>query len=161
MGFSSQKGDATHNGKGSAKMTTPVFSALNFAALHAPGHFALRLGPASSTDFTLLSSLEGGAIFADVESTHDGGSPFAKKDLGLPKYEAFTVPIGLSISSELFDWVAGSWGAEPSTKDGALLTLDANFNLKNEAEFFRALLVATEVPALDAASNEVGHFKLR
>ena len=123
--------------------------------------FALRLGTTNIPDVTLLKDFEGGNIYADVVSNFTAGLHFAKKHLGAPKYEELALTVGLSFSQDLFDWVSGSWGPNPAKKDGAVLTLDHNLNIKREAEFSGALITETTVPALDAASKEVGYLTVR
>jgi hypothetical protein len=124
-------------------------------------NFALRVDTGNVTDITLLSYREGGTIYADVIEAFDAGLDFARKHLGPPKYEAFALPIGVGISQGLFDWVASSWGPNPETRDGAVLGADAYFNIQSEAAFSRALIVETQIPALDAASNQAGYFTVR
>jgi len=125
------------------------------------GHFALRLDTNNASEITLLSGSEGGSISADVVSIFEAGLHFARKHLGPPKYETFAIPIGVAASQGLFDWVAGSWGSTPESRDGAVLGVDANFNIKSEVGFTGALIVETGIPALDAASKEAGHLTIR
>jgi hypothetical protein len=127
----------------------------------AAGHFALRLDANNASEITLLSASEGGSVYADVVSVFEDGLHFARKHLGPPKYETFAIPIGVAASKGLFDWVAGSWGATPESRDGAVLGVDANFNIKSEVGFSGALIVETGIPALDAASKEAGHLTVR
>ncbi len=130
-----------------------------FRALLA-GHFALRLGSGGAADVTLLGQgFEGGNIHADVIS--EQSTPFTKKHLGPPKYEAFSVPLGLSMSDELFDWIAGSWGAQPEKKAGAVLSLDYKLDIKTEARFSGALVTETTIPPLDSASKEAGYLTVK
>jgi hypothetical protein len=124
-------------------------------------HFALRLGTSDSSEITLLSDREGGSVYSDVVSVFEGGLHFAKKHLGPPKYEAFTIPIGVAMPDGLFDWVAGSWRSTPEAKDGAVLGVDANFNIKSETGFSGALVLETRIPALDAASKQAGYLTVR
>jgi len=131
-----------------------------FRAL-ASGHFALRLDTANASEITLLANADGGSVYADVISVFEAALHFARKHPGLPKYEAFEIPIGVAASTGLFDWVAGSWGPSPEARDGAVLGVDFNFNIKSEVEFSGALVVETEIPALDAASKEAGHLTVR
>jgi hypothetical protein len=125
------------------------------------GYFALRLGASNASEITLLSSSDGGSVYADVNSVFEMGLHFARKHLGSPKYEAFAIPIGVAISQGLFDWVAGSWGQNPKAKDGAVLGVDTNFNIKSEAGFSGAFVVETGIPALDAASKQAGYLTVR
>lgn len=141
-------------------MTGILLDAKLFRAFSA-GHFALRLDSNNASDFTMLADADGGRIFADVVSVFEGGLHFPRKHLGFPKYEAFEVPIGVAASTGLFNWVAASWGASPDARDGAVLKVDANFNIKSEVGFSGALVVETEIPALDAASKEAGNLTVR
>ena len=125
------------------------------------GHFALRLDTDNVSEITLLPGSVGGSVYADVTSVFEAGFNFARKNLGPPKYEAFAIPIGVAMSKGLFDWVAGSWGPNPEAKRGAVIGVDANFNIKSEAEFSGALVVETGIPALDAASKQAGSLTVR
>jgi len=140
-------------------------SALTLAGkrgLAAQGHFALRLGTGSAADVTLLpTGFDGGTVFADVISVVSGGLQFASKHLGPPKYEAFVMPVGLSMSQELFEWIAGSWGAQPEKQDGAVLALDYNLGIQTESDFSGALITETTIPPLDASSKEAGYLTVR
>jgi hypothetical protein len=127
----------------------------------AVGHFALRLDAANVSEITLLSGSAGGSVGADVVSVFQGAEHFARKHLGPPKYEPFEIPIGVAASKQLFDWVAGSWDVNPEARDGAVLGVDANFNLKSETAFADALVTETRVPALDAASKDAGFLTVR
>jgi hypothetical protein len=127
----------------------------------ASGHFALRLDTANASEITLLANAEGGSVYADVVSVFEAGLHFARKHPGSPQYEAFEIPIGVAASTGLFDWVAGSWGATPEARDGAVLGVDFNFNIKSEVGFSGALVVETGIPALDAASKAAGHLTVR
>ena len=141
-------------------MTGSLLSANLFRALTS-GHFALRLDTSNASEITLLSDADGGSVYADVISVFEGGLHFARKHPGLPKYEAFELPIGVAASTGLFDWVAGSWGANPEARDGAVLGVDFNFNVKSEVGFSGALVVETVIPTLDGASKQAGHLTLR
>jgi hypothetical protein len=142
-------------------MNEVMLSAGAVRGLQTSGHFALRLGAGNAADVTLVRAFEGGGIYADVISELDAGMHFAKKHLGLPKYDEFAVPVGMSMSQQLFDWIAGSWGSLPQKKDGAVLALDYNLNIKTERDFSGALVTETTIPELDAASNETGELTVR
>jgi hypothetical protein len=128
---------------------------------YSSGHFALRLDTAGVPDITLLAGREGGLVAADVISVFGTGLPFAKKHLGPPRYEPFVVPIGLAMSDDLFNWVAGSWGLAPEARNGAVVECNANLAITREAAFFGALVAETQVPALDASAKEAGHLTVR
>lgn len=121
----------------------------------------MRLDVAGGEEITLLSRSDGGEIYAEVTEVLEAGAHFARKHLGLPRYEAFVIPVGAAMSDGLFAWVAGSWGAQPAAMSGAVLTGDHNFNVQREATFSGALIAETRVPDLDAASRAVGFLTIR
>jgi hypothetical protein len=107
----------------------------------------------------LAGAATGGSIFAEVIG-EPGGWP-TKKHLGPPQYESLALPVGLVMSNALFDWLADSWGPTPPVKDGAVLALDYQLEVKTEAEFTGSLITETGFPALDAASKATGQVTVR
>lgn len=131
------------------------------AARRSAGAFALRLGSEGSTDVTILAGqVKGGSIYADVIS-ETGPEPVEKKRLGPTMYENWTLPVGLIMSKELFEWLVASWGPHPPEKDGAVLGLDHELAVKTQAGFTASLITETSFPTLDAASKEIGHVTIR
>ena len=70
---------------------------------------ALRLDAPPDDAFAFLHGATGGSIWADVVSQINAGEDFARKQLGPPQYDAFSVQIGLTVPELLFDWIAASW----------------------------------------------------
>jgi hypothetical protein len=99
-------------------------------------------------------------VYADVIS-ESGPQAFAKKHLGPARYESFALPVGLVMSKQLFEWLAASWGPQPPEKDGAVLALDHQWAVKKQAGFASSLVTETSLPALDAASKELGRLTIR
>lgn len=121
-------------------------------------HPALRL---EGNDVTFLESVEGGGIFANVIDEPGSPSGYAKKHIGAPEFGAFTCRVGLITSDALFDWIAASWQVSAPRHGGAILTLDANFEVTREREFSAAYIEEVAFPALDASSNETGAVSVR
>lgn len=122
---------------------------------------ALRLDGQPVDDLTFVGASSGGTVFADVESTTLGSEHFAHKQPGLPQNEDLIVRLGTSMSEGLFDWIAGSWGPAPETRDGAILGCDHTFKVRRERQFHGALVAETTFPALDAASKQPGALTVR
>ncbi len=123
------------------------------AARTAPGagFAALRLGDGSPVDVTVLGHpVAGGAIYADVVATTEGGDFFAKKHLGSPKCEDLRLHVSGIVSAGLFGWLAASWGPHPAPQDGALLRLDSHLAVTSQTDFSASLISETVFPALDA-----------
>ena len=84
-----------------------------------------------------------------------GTAPSVKKHLAQPEFEDITVEVGPTMSDALFDWIAAAWAAGDQPKDGALLAVDHQFDIKTERRFTAARIAATTVPTLDAASKVI------
>ncbi len=121
---------------------------------------ALRLDAPPEDAVTFLHGSSGGSIWADVISQISAGEDFARKQLGAPRYDAFSVQVGLTIPALLFDWIAASWKSDPPRHDGALLLCNQNLAVQEERGFQSALLAVTAFPALDAASKELAYVTL-
>jgi hypothetical protein len=124
----------------------------------AQGHFALRL---TNNDVSHLIGADGGAIYADVLRQVQGAEHFARKHLGRPKYEDFSVLVGANASSGFFAWLAASWTAQAPKKNGSLLTLGNGLDILVEQEFSGALIAETTFPALDATSTDTVNLTVR
>jgi|RhiMetdeSRZDD1v2_1073273.scaffolds.fasta_scaffold17871_2 hypothetical protein len=125
------------------------------------GAVALRLEVPPEPQITLLREASGGDTVADVVEHTEAGEIFARKQLGKPKYEDFSVSVGSVMSPQLFDWIAESWRESPPHRDGAILQCDYKFSVKVERPFQGALIAETAFPALDAASKQPGFMELR
>jgi len=122
---------------------------------------ALRLDAPPNDAVTFLHGSSGGSIWADVISQISAGEDFARKQLGAPHYDPFTVQVGLTIPPLLFDWIAESWKSHPPRHDGALLLCNPNLSVQEARGFQSALLAETGFPALDASSKEIVYVTLR
>lgn len=121
-------------------------------------HFALRL---DTGEVTFLEKVQGGWIFAQVTREQQGPKGYLKKHIGKPKYEDFTIQVRSILSQALFDWIAASWTTHAPRRDGAILACDADFTIRSERMFSKALIQEVGFPALDASSKEVGALTVR
>ena len=108
-----------------------------------------------------VRSVEGGGVTAEVVSEAAGTSSFIKKHLGQPKYEDLTVEIGFGLAKNVYDWIAASWMADYSRKDGSIVVTDFQMNARSQREFENALITATTIPAMDSASKEPAYMTLQ
>ena len=122
---------------------------------------ALRLDQPSPGITTFVHDASGGAISANVTVYRSGNEYFSRKQLDRVVYEDISVQIGTSMPAGLFDWIATSWGAKPSARDGAVLRADAAFTVRSERRFRNAYIAETSFPALDAASKAPGRLTVR
>jgi phage tail-like protein len=108
-----------------------------------------------------LKSVDGGGITADVINEPAGKSYFVKKHIGQPKYEAFEVQVGFSMSKLLYNWIQQSWTMNYQRMNGSLVALDYTLQPKSERQFTQAIITETTIPAVDAASKEPSYITLR
>jgi hypothetical protein len=118
---------------------------------YASGSFLLNLDGVKAG---FVKSMEGGAVSAEVVGQPVGPDYFVKKHLGQPKYEDFSLQIGLSLAKSVYDWITASWKGNYQRKDGSLVAADFNLNAESEREFFHALITETTIPACDASSKD-------
>ena len=121
------------------------------------GRFLLELG---GVPCGFLRSVEGGAIGAEVVSVH-GQTYFDEKHLGRVRYEDFAIELDLSLDAAVYDWIANTWTGKHQRRDGSITIVDAQLKARAENEFFQALLTEVTVPAMDAASKDVGFLTVK
>jgi hypothetical protein len=115
------------------------------------GHFSLEL---DGVDVGFLKSIDGGAIHAEVINESLGPTDFVKKHIGPPKYEPFTIQIGLGMGSSVYDWLAASLKMNYTRKNGAIVSHDLKLQTTGEREFFNAVITEVGFPAMDAAAKD-------
>ena len=106
-----------------------------------------------------VGSARGGAISAEIVVQSPNGG-FAKKHVAGPRYEPFTVDVGLEMAKPVFDWVADFWKGSVEHKTGSLVSVDYKLDAKSEREFVDAVLLETRLPRLDSAAKERGFVSL-
>jgi phage tail-like protein len=107
-----------------------------------------------------LQSAAGGAIAADVVTVRGQGF-FDEKHLGQVMFEDLELQLGLSLDRSVYDWISASWLGKASRRDGTILATDFAGKAVSEREFFRGLLTAVTLPALDAASKDAAYLSLK
>jgi len=112
-------------------------------------------------DIAFLRKASGGNVGCRVVAFASGNDPFAEKQLDGTTNDDVAVEFGMAMSSNLFDWIATSWGPNPPSRDGALLACDLQYTIRSERGFVAALISETSFPALDAASKTPAYLGLR
>jgi hypothetical protein len=118
---------------------------------YAAGNFQLMLDGVGAG---FLKSVDGGAISAEVISEPVGSSSHVKKHLGPPRYEPFTIQLGLWMGKAAYEWIQAAWKMNDVRKNGSIVAYDFNLEARSEREFFDALITQVTIPAMDAASKE-------
>jgi phage tail-like protein len=108
-----------------------------------------------------LKSVDGGAITAEVINEPAGKSYFVKKHIGQPKYEAFEVQAGFSMSKVFYNWIQQSWTMNYQRMGGSIVALDYSLQPKSERQFTQAIITETTIPAADASSKEPAYITLK
>lgn len=122
------------------------------------GGYALTL----DGDFAgFVKSMSGGGAVAEVVTESTGATGFAKKHVGGILYEDIQIDVGIGAGASIASWIAASWQAQPQRKNGAIVAYDHKLDAVQSTEFTDALLMATTIPACDAASKEPAYLSLR
>ena len=114
------------------------------------GNFGLTL---EGVQIAALKSAEGGFASSDVVVEKPGPGNISAKHLGGVRYDAITVTTSLD-SKPLNDWISASWKGNGLRKNGSVATMDYDYKIVENLEFFNALITETTFPALDAASKD-------
>jgi len=122
------------------------------------GNFLLKL---DGVEAGFIKSIDGGAIYAEVINEQVGPSYFVKKHIGPPKYEDFTIQVGLWMGKPVYDWIAASWKMNYVRKNGSIVSYDFNLEARSEREFFNALITEVQIPAMDAAAKDQCYMTVR
>jgi phage tail-like protein len=75
-----------------------------------------------------VKSFSGGAISAEVINEPVGPDHIVKKHIGQPKYEDITLQIGMSMSKNVYEWIASMMTMNYQRKNGAIIYADYNLN---------------------------------
>ena len=125
-----------------------------------PGLFRLDLGGKSAG---WLWSVEGGHAVSDVVVEKLGPDHLAKKHIGNPKYEDFTLQFGFGVEKTFFDWISASFtpGATDTRRDGAIHVADFKRNERHIREFSQALITEIGFPAMDGSSKDPAYMTVK
>jgi tail tube protein gp19 len=125
----------------------PIVDARSYVA----GTFQLKLDGVESG---FVKSVDGGAITAEVINEAVGPTPYVKKHIGPPRYEDFTIEIGLWMARAVYEWIQASLKMNYQRKNGSIVAYDYNLDARSEREFFNALITEIGFPKMDGASKD-------
>ncbi|MFL5402468.1 MAG: phage tail protein [Gemmatimonadales bacterium] len=118
------------------------------------GYTAAKYGLAlDGVQVGFVKSVAGGPAPAVVIEETVGPGSEVKKHIGPPRYEDIAVNIGWD-SKLLLDWAATSWKTGYQRKNGSVLEADYSSQIRNEREFFNALVSGVTMPTLDLSSKD-------
>jgi hypothetical protein len=122
------------------------------------GKFSLEL---NGIPIALLKKMEGGEIIGHVADVPIGDTRLSTKHISNVKYSDFTTQVGLPMQSGVFEWIAETWAAKASRRDGAVVMADFDFKAKRRIEFDDALITEVGFPSLDASSKDTGYMTIK
>jgi hypothetical protein len=122
------------------------------------GNFFLTL---NGVKCGFIKSVDGGGISAEVINEPARPVYFTKKHIGQPKYEAFEMQVGFSMTKAVYEWISQTWSWNIPRVSGSIISADYNLNAKSERQFSRALLTETTIPTMDSASKEPAYITLK
>jgi phage tail-like protein len=130
----------------------------NIPRSYAAGRFFLTL---EGVECGFLQSAEGGDAVGEVVTEPGGAGGFADKRIGAVHYEDLALQVGMSMTSDLYDWINASWQLAPQPKDGTVAAADVNGSVQHERRFQGALVSEVGFPALDGASKEAAFLTVK
>jgi hypothetical protein len=108
-----------------------------------------------------IRSIDGGGASAEVIVESGGGGFLRKKHLANIKYDDFTISVSFDSGRAILDWIADSWAGKATRKNGAVHSVDFNFNVQESREFRDALITEVSFPALDGSAKEPGFLTVK
>ena len=108
----------------------------------------------------VLRGVGGGTATAEVVSEKVGPDHVVKKHVGAVNYQDIAFSTTLD-SKPLMDWVAASLAATYQPRDGSILGLDQNHNVRSEREFFHAQVREVTFPAFDQGSKDPAYLFIK
>jgi len=115
------------------------------------GTFQLKL---DGVEAGFIKSVDGGAITAEVINQAGGPTAYVKKHVGPPRYEDFSIDIGLWMARTVYDWIQASLKMNYQRKNGSIVSYDYNLEARSEREFYNALIAEVTFPAMDGAAKD-------
>ena len=100
----------------------------------------------------------GGGIYAEVVS-EPGSEHHLEKQIGSPRYEDVVLDLGFPLDHKIGAWISSSWKMEHRRLNGSIIAFDGEQAL-TERKFAHAVLGATTLPDLDAASPTLGFLRV-
>ncbi|MDX6480813.1 MAG: hypothetical protein QOG85_1323 [Gaiellaceae bacterium] len=110
-----------------------------------------------------LAGADGGGLEYDVvldPPSSTGGDGVQNKHIGGVKYEDFTIRIGSNMDAAMYDWIKNSFDKGYTTKNGALIAGDFNYNEVRRIEFTDAFITEVTSPPLSALASP-GYFTVK
>jgi phage tail-like protein len=108
-----------------------------------------------------LKSIEGGHATADVVNEPAGPNAVVKKHIGTPKYEDFTMQMGMGMSPEFYEWVTEFFEGQAPRKDGAVIAASFDSRRIGTHAFQDALITEFTIPTLDGSSKDPAFMSLK
>lgn len=119
---------------------------------YSAAHFVLELDGKKIPQ--LIRSIEGGGVKCDVLTYRSGRSPAQFRQLSRPKYEDLKLQISPSMSEPFYKWIAGFFKGKIERHNGAICAGDFHYSERARREFFEALMLSFDWPALDANAKD-------
>ena len=132
----------------------PIVDARSYVA----GTFQLKL---EGIETGFIKSVDGGAIAAEVIHETVGPTAYVKKHVGPPRYEDFSIEVGLWMARTVYEWIQASLKMNYQRKNGSIVAYDFNLEARSEREFYNALITEVTFPKLDGASKDQCYMNLK
>lgn len=115
----------------------------------------------NGTTIGFLKSAEGGTATSDVVLEAHPVTYFARKHLGVVRYEDIITQLDLSLEQPIYDWIAASWTGKHTRKEGSITAYDTAFKPLYEQQFFQALLREVTIPALNSNDKNPASLQIK
>lgn len=116
---------------------------------YAPATFSLTLD--GDGNVSLIRSISGGGVRADVNTFQQGPDYYRRRQLGGKlKFEDLKLHVGMGASKPFWEWIKGFFNGQGMRQTGAIGIGDENFRERVRREFRGSMIHELTFPQLDA-----------
>jgi hypothetical protein len=107
------------------------------------------------------NAVKGGEAYGDVIDETVGPDLVVRKHIGGVRYSDIEIECGAGMTSDVYTWIANMLARKAPRKSGAVVSFDSGGTERQRLAFSNGLITEVGFPALDSASKDAAHIKLK
>jgi hypothetical protein len=107
------------------------------------------------------NAVKGGEAYGDVIDETVGPDLVVRKHIGGVRYSDIEIECGAGMTRDVYTWIANMLARKAPRKSGAVVSFDYGGTERQRLAFSNGLITEVGFPALDSASKDAAHIKLK